>query len=302
VRTKEEAVELSLAENAQREAMHPADAVRAYAALRDQGGLSAADIAVRFGYSEAHVKKLLSLGSLAPALLDEMGEDRLSIEAARALTITDDHAHQIDLFNRHGDNAHRLRQALTSEKIGTDCGTFVFVGREAYEAAGGTITVDLFSKDGAGYADDPELVEQLAEEKMAEIGADLRDMGWKTVEVSVERPNDIYCRPMLHAAKREPTEAEAAEIEQLTNQIEEAEESGMDSEEVAEWHARLDVLDDQLQSYPPELRAQHGAVAYVDYQGALDVRYVRLKSDSHDGDSGKPKEAEGPIPRLSPSS
>jgi len=298
VRTKEEAIELSLAENAQREAMHPADAVRAYAALRDQGGLSAADIAVRFGYSEAHVKKLLCLGSLAPVLLDEMGEDRLSIEAARALALTDDPAQQIDLFNRHGDNAHRIRQALTSEKIGTDCGTFIFVGREAYEAAGGTITVDLFSKDRAGYADDPELVEQLAEEKLAEIGAELRDMGWKSVEVSVERPNDIYCRPMLHAIRREPTEAEAAEIEQLTARIEEAEESGMDSEEVAEWHVRLDVLDDQLQSYPPELRAQHGAVAYVDYQGALDVRYVRLKSDRHEEDNSKRNEAEGPYSKA----
>lgn len=298
VRTKEVAVELSLAENAQRENMHPADAVRAYAALRDQGGLSAADIAVRFGYSEAHVKKLLSLGSLAPVLLDEMGEDRLSIETARALTITSDPAQQVELFNRHGDNAQRIRQALTSEKIATDCGIFVFVGREAYEAAGGTITADLFGKDGSGYADDPELVEQLAEAKMAEIGADLRDMGWKSVEVSTTRPDDIYCRPMLHPAKREPTEAEAAEIEQLSALIDEFTESEPESEGLAELHERLDALEDALQSYPPELRAQHGAVAYIDYHGALDVRYIRLRSEDGDEGSDRPKAVEGPYSKA----
>jgi ParB family chromosome partitioning protein len=298
VRTKDEAVELSLAENAQREDMHPADAVRAYAALRDQGGLSAVDIAVRFGYSEAHVKRLLSLGSLAPVLLDEMGEDRLSIETARALTITSDPAQQVELFNRHGDNAHRIRQALTIEKVATDCGTFVFVGREAYEAAGGTITADLFGKDGSGYADDPELLEQLAEAKMAQIGADLRDMGWKSVEASTARPDDIYCRPMLHPVKREATEAEAAEIEQLSAQIDEITEADPDSEELAELHDRLDALENALLSYPSDLRAQHGVVAYIDYRGALDVRYIRLRSDDDSDRSDRPKAADGPYSKA----
>uniref|UniRef100_UPI0013D4F4C8 ParB N-terminal domain-containing protein n=4 Tax=Pseudomonadota TaxID=1224 RepID=UPI0013D4F4C8 len=37
IKDKAEAVELSLIENEQRENMHPADAVRAYVALRDDG-------------------------------------------------------------------------------------------------------------------------------------------------------------------------------------------------------------------------------------------------------------------------
>lgn len=48
VRPKAEAVELSLAENVQREDMHVADAVVAYGQLRDEGQ-SPEDIAARFG-------------------------------------------------------------------------------------------------------------------------------------------------------------------------------------------------------------------------------------------------------------
>src|SRR3546814_8278568 len=42
VRTKDETIELSLAENFQREDMHPADSIRAFAALRDTGQIGRA--------------------------------------------------------------------------------------------------------------------------------------------------------------------------------------------------------------------------------------------------------------------
>src|SRR3546814_10720590 len=56
VRTKEEAIELSLAENFQREDMHPADSIRAFAALRDTG-MDAEEIAARFGQAVSFVYK-----------------------------------------------------------------------------------------------------------------------------------------------------------------------------------------------------------------------------------------------------
>ena len=58
IRSIEEALELSLAENTQREDMHPADAILAYRALVD-GGMDAEGIAVRFGVSVDHVRRLL---------------------------------------------------------------------------------------------------------------------------------------------------------------------------------------------------------------------------------------------------
>lgn len=82
VRDKADAVELSLAENVQREAMHVADAVVAYGELRDQGQ-SPEDIAARFGVALSYVTKVLRLAALHP---DEFLDQRLF---GPALLITD---------------------------------------------------------------------------------------------------------------------------------------------------------------------------------------------------------------------
>jgi ParB family chromosome partitioning protein len=77
-------------------------------------------------------------------------------------------------------HAHTIRRILTTE-VGTTSGLFLFVGREAYEAKGGTITVDLFSQGDEGFADSPELIEELAEEKLEAIAAEYRSIGWHEV-------------------------------------------------------------------------------------------------------------------------
>ena len=60
-----DASELSLAENAVRAPMHPADAFEAFRALVDDGA-TVADIAARFGVSETAVAKRLKLGLSQP--------------------------------------------------------------------------------------------------------------------------------------------------------------------------------------------------------------------------------------------
>ena len=61
----ENAVELSLAENTVRAAMHPADQVEAFARIARDGG-TVAGIASRFGVSERTVEQRLRLGNAAP--------------------------------------------------------------------------------------------------------------------------------------------------------------------------------------------------------------------------------------------
>jgi ParB family transcriptional regulator, chromosome partitioning protein len=211
VRDKAEAVELSLAENVQREDMHVADAVIAYGDLRSQGR-SPEDIAARFGVALSYVKKVLRLSALHPDALVCLARDQIGMEAAQTLTLTDDHDRQLEALKRFGNSAHQIRRMLTEEKIGTTSSLFLFVGHDAHVAAGGTITADLFAEGGDGYADDPLLVETLAAVKMAEVEAGFRAEGWSDVRASLERPDDYYNLVTVHAeGKREPTEAEQAE-------------------------------------------------------------------------------------------
>ena len=101
VRDKAEAVELSLAENVQREAMHCADAVIAYGALCREG-LPPDDIAARFGVAVGYVRKVLRLAALCPEALKCLARDEIGMEAAQALTLTEHHDRQREALQRSG--------------------------------------------------------------------------------------------------------------------------------------------------------------------------------------------------------
>lgn len=293
--SKAEAVEVSLQENEQREDMHPADTVRAYAALHG-AGMSAKDIAVRFGKSEGHVSKLLKLGGLAPSLLTVWADDGMSIEAAQALCLTDDHAKQEEVFSRHGNYAYGIRRALTDEKMRTDNAVFRFVGMEAYVAAGGTITADLFSTDGDGYADNGELVDELAAAKLAEVADTLRSEGWFKVETAFKRPDSVFNLSRLFPEKRPYTDEEQAELEQIDARLEEMEAAGeYDEEQADSLMVRRDEIEQGASAWTEEQKEIGGVVAYIDFRGDLELFHYRAKkaeaAKGENGDNAKNADA-----------
>lgn len=285
VRDQAEAVELSLAENYQRQDMHPADAVRAFVALRDGSGMSAAEIAVRFGQAESYVTKLLRLGSLNPVLLIVFAKDGFSLEVAKALTLSEDHAAQAEAFERCGPNAIAIRRFLTSQKMTTESGPFRFVGHEAYEAAGGTITPDLFSQGSEGYADQPQLIEELAQSKLAEIADEFRAQGWSEVRISLDIPSDIHAKASIWpAGEREPTGTEAQRLADIEDQRS-ARISEIDEDE--QWRdpvlrtlgdERM-TLTDGLKFFTDEQRSAGGVIGYIDRSGALATKFFRVRSE-----------------------
>jgi len=88
-----DATEISLAENAVREQMHPADEFEAFRELTDKG-MSAADIAARFGVTDKVVEKRLKLSRVSPVILDAYRAEKLDLEQVMAFAITDDHKAQ----------------------------------------------------------------------------------------------------------------------------------------------------------------------------------------------------------------
>ena len=293
VRDKAEAVELSLAENVQREDMHVADAVIAYGDLcRD--GHSSEDIAARFGVALSYVKKVLRLSALHADALECLARDKIGMEAAQALTLTDDHDRQLEALKRCGNQAHSIRRMLTEEKVGTTSALFLFVGHEAYVAAGGTITADLFAEEGDGYANDPALVETLATVRMAEIEAGYRADGWRDVRASLERPNDYYNLVTVHAAgAREPTEAEQVERERIAaaaaarmaelgkgNQWGDRVFNGLERD------AR--VLENRLCVFTDAQKAESAMVLFVGSGGEVEAKAIRTKRIAREGSGDAP--------------
>jgi ParB family chromosome partitioning protein len=288
LRTKEEAIELSLAENFQREDMHPADSIRAFAALRDTG-MDAEEIAARFGQAVSFVYKMLRLSALAPALIDLIAKDQLSLEAARALTLTDDHDSQVKVCKAANGHAHTIRRMLTTEKVDTTSGAFLFIGRDAYEAKGGTITIDLFSQGAEGFADDPELVRELAEEKLDAVADEYRAIGWHEVRAALERPYDLYMKGSMYPATREPTEAEAERLAAIDAKIEAiAAAEGEDSERIDPLTDERDAITGGLRAFNREQVAVGGVALWVAHDGSLGKNFYRAKAEpkpkaSHDG-------------------
>src|SRR5262249_5594049 len=92
------AVEVSLAENSGREAMHPADEMEAFRSLVREG-LSAAQVAGRFGVSVLTVERRLKLARLAPRFLAMYRADEIEPDQLQALALTEDQAAQESIWD-----------------------------------------------------------------------------------------------------------------------------------------------------------------------------------------------------------
>lgn len=110
------AEEDSLAENSQREPLHPLDQFRAFQTLREQGQGDEA-IAARFFVTPAIVRQRLKLASVSDRLLALYAEDELTLDQLMAFTVTNDHARQEQVWEALARNpykeAYQIRRMLT---------------------------------------------------------------------------------------------------------------------------------------------------------------------------------------------
>jgi len=160
-----DATEISLAENVQREPMHPADEFDAFKALIDNG-MPPADVAARFGVTETVVKQRLKLASVSPVVLDAYRNGEMTLQHVMAFTVTDDHEAQKRVWQGLPEyqkgNSDCIRDVLTEDEITASDRRLKFVTLKAYEKAGGTVRRDLFSQDDHGvFIDDIVLLETL---------------------------------------------------------------------------------------------------------------------------------------------
>jgi len=279
-----DATEISLAENAVRESMHPADEFEAFRNLSDKG-MPAADVAARFGVTEAVVSKRLKLARVSPTILAAYRDGKLDLEQVMAFAITDDHKAQeklLKVLRNMDDDPRSIRRALTDGEIPASHKVVKFVTLKAYEKAGGQIRRDLFAQDDEGvFILDQELLQTLALGKLEKAADGLRKEGWKWVEVRLEQDHSEWSQcTRMHPemAPLTPKLAkELAGLEQEYDTLETAWDANDDPD--AEYPERLREISDRIDAinedredvWPPDTLAIAGAVVRISYSGKLDI-------------------------------
>ena len=258
----------SLAENTDREALHPLDQFRAFAALRAKDQ-SEEDIAAAFGVTPAVVRQRLKLASASPKLLDAYAADELNLEQLMAFCVTDDHARQEQVFDaiaqgQVAGHAFNIRRLLTETCIEASDPRARFVGIEAYGAAGGAIMRDLFDEDDGGWLQDPDLLMRLVSEKLAAERERLLAQGWQWVEAAVELPYDLtFNLRRLQPIEVALSDSEQAHYDALAEEHDALIEHLSDDDIPDDVRARLDAIEAELAALDnraAEIRpGRHGA-------------------------------------------
>ena len=283
----------SLAENTQRAPLHPLDQFRAFANLRAQG-MSDEEIAAAFFVSIQVVKQRLKLTSVATELLEIYAGDDMTLEQLMAFSVNPDPARQIEVWDALKDSwnkePHYIRRLLTESTVRAGDRRAVFVGEEAYEAAGGVILRDLFDQNNGGYWKDAILLDRLVMEKLKTRADEVAQEGWKWIAANTEYPYG-YSRDFrrvpgtelpLSDEEQERTDILKAEYEAIEAKYEEADEY---PDEVIE---RMEKIDDALHElthrpllYSAKDRAQSGVFLSIDHDGSLkqDRGWVRPEDD-----------------------
>ncbi len=193
---REEAAEASLEENIQKIALNPADEFEAFATIiagYEAGGIAdpaerIAHCARRFGKTIHYVEQRLRLAALAPEILEALRADRISLDAAKAYAAYPDQKLQMRVFAAEEKKSEgwrhtpqNIRDVMRGRVYQLDHPAVVYVGIEAYVAAGGRVQREMFM--GAEDRDvvvDPALIDKLAQQRTAEDAEHFaQEEGWK---------------------------------------------------------------------------------------------------------------------------
>lgn len=291
VRTDGLAEEDSLAENVQRVALHPLDQFRAFQTLRDQG-LSEEEIAARFFVAPAVVKQRLKLASVSPKLLDLYAEDGMTLEQLMAFTVTSDHARQEQVWEAlarsYSKEPYVIRRQLTEGAVRASDKRAQFVGIAAYEAAGGTVTRDLFQDDDGGWLQDRVLLDRLVVAKLTHEAETLRGEAWKWIEAAAEFPYGHTSGLRRLAGEPAPVSAEEqanynalrAEYDKLQQDYAEADELPEEVDQrLGEIETALEAFDHRPAIYDPAEIARAG-VFVSDGDLRIERGYVRREDEA----------------------
>ena len=255
--------EVSLFANSLRRDLHPVEQCDAFEALR-AAGVAAERIAQDFALPLRIVRQRLRLTKLSPAVRAAWRDGRMSTDQAQAFAANDSHEAQDELLERIDrtlaqHSPHNIRtEMLHAAKAHTfDTREALYVGVDAYVAAGGRIEEDLFADVPLMF--DDALLKRLARETMMRAGeAIIAAEGWGFCFAVAD------VAPGCHAWKRIDPEYTAAEVARLEE---------FDLEPTPEDEAEGEALEIRaLMREKPARRATAGILVDIGPDGSLVVK------------------------------
>ncbi|GLR89767.1 ParB/RepB/Spo0J family partition protein [Bradyrhizobium iriomotense] len=293
--TEHNPTEISLAENAIRSNMHPADEYEAFAELHNEQGMSADDIAARFGVTPAVVKQRLKLGAVSPALLTLYRAGEMNLEQLTAFTVTDDHKRQEEVWAglTYDHSRRAILRALTEGHVSISDRRVVFIGVEAYEKAGGTVIRDLFDEDGS-YLADAALLNRLVCAKLQSVAEAVTAEGWKWVEVAAQFDyRSTSSMATIDTVPKELTPEDQQKFESLqerleiiTNEAEQNDASEDTLNEIERLEQEIAVLTAEV--FRPEDIGRAGVFIALGHDGEARIERGYLRPEDE-----RPEEGEG---------
>ena len=291
----EVAREAALAANIVRVPLHEADQYEAFKALENDG-LSEEAIASRFAIDAKRVKRILALGNLSPIILRAWRDGQLghqAAEAVKAFTLAPSLKDQERVFKKLYQ-ADMLYPSYIREEFGAgrgDAGKYLtFIGREAYEAAGGKVVEDLFGDNHV--ISDPALAKQLADDELNAECARLMAEGWSWASPIGDLPSEARWNWRQLASSGAATPEEEQRLADLRD-IADADDQDEDAVEYAE--REIDALQARINArgYDDEAKAKSGCILSIGYNGQLEIKFgvVKPKESRSDVSKGPSKSA-----------
>ncbi len=291
--TANDAAEISLDENVNRENLHPADEFERFRELSEDRGWGAEEIAARFGVTAHVVKQRLRLGAVSPKLIQVYREGGLIMDQLQAFAITDDHARQEQIFENLSYNREPwiIRRDLTACNVAASDRRAVFVGPEAYAEAGGNIIRDLFTEDRGGFYEDAALLDRLALDKLERIAAEVQEAeGWRWVAAHIDWPHAHGMRrtyPQPVELSEEDAAAYDAAQEELESLSAEWEDADVDlppevDARFAELEAEIERIDEKRHAYEADEIARGGVFVVLNHDGTARIErgFIRPEDEA----------------------
>lgn len=277
---------IKLAENSNRDNLHPVDEFLTYQAAVDAGN-DLKEVAITNGVKLKYVKQRLKLASLSPYLLDMLRTNQMPLESAEAFTLIDDHERQDNVFKSlpkwDRNNPSAIKNILLSQKISSSHPLAQFVGKDAYRKAGGDITSSLF--DDTEVFENADLLRQLAQTKLEGEAAKLK--GWSWLEITTDSPyNDLYhaSTSLVPTGKAVPKalKEEAKELEKEFEELELLDDLTQEQDKrLDDIYERLDAIrdeEDHYLKYDKKEMAVAGCIVGIE-NGRLAIALGRVKPE-----------------------